>query len=135
MILIYIISSINIMDNVIIIDGKLDNKCYKKFIKQYNYLTHKGKDLNKPIVIIIQSEGGDLIVSVQIINTMLRHNGLISCYIHKYAHSGATAIALASNIIYMKPTSTLSPINIIHKIDGLEVENDIQFAKEFEKLY
>lgn len=67
------------------------------------------KNSNKNIDIILESTGGYISSNDCIINFMDNHQHKINTYIHDYAMSAATMIALASDNIYMSNYAHQSP--------------------------
>ena len=124
----------------IIIDGDIEFDTFLKFRFQYHrevcgrtdqhqcdLFSHKKafkmKDqLSIPLNIIIRSQGGSSGICKAITWILNNHIGEKFCYIHEYAFSSGTMIALSCNRIFMDKTSLLSPIDTQHPIfDDLSI--------------
>lgn len=90
----------------ICIDGLIDRMAVIDFERQYK--NHCNIDL------IIRSTGGPSYCSQQITNILHKHTGIVSCYIHSYAWSAGTIIAMWCDNIYIKNSYSVSPIDTIY---------------------
>ncbi len=108
-----IVRNVKDADIIFIVDG--DSEIENDYIipindsqKFVNILRENAKT-NKKIYMIIHCNGGCVIESDVIINSMLRHNNPIYAYIPNYASSAATLIAFAADKIYMDTYAFVTP--------------------------
>jgi hypothetical protein len=97
------------LNGYIIINGNFDEEMVASF--SYQYYNINGGNFNKPLTIIIRSFGGYTISLQKIFDILKNHQGIKTCYIHEYAFSCGTILALSCDIIYMKKKDVLSPID------------------------
>ncbi|AYV82438.1 MAG: hypothetical protein Hyperionvirus1_17 [Hyperionvirus sp.] len=102
----YIDSKADQKQNVLIIDGAIGPALFKRFEAEYKSI---GKT-DKPLTLIIRSRGGAAFETLKFINILQKHKGKLTCYIHEYAMSAGTIIALMCDQIYLA-NGCISPID------------------------
>jgi len=100
---------------IVIIDGIFDEQMETNFFYQYynnvGINNIEGINLSNPLTIIVRSFGGSGYSLEKIMNVLKKHRGYKTCYIHEYAFSCGTIVALSCDKVYMKKTDWISPID------------------------
>jgi membrane-bound ClpP family serine protease len=88
------------------VEEGIDVKTLLKFQREYKLLNK-----NEDIYIVLQTNGGDMMWTEAICNSILSHKGKgkIRCYIPNYALSGGLMIALCCDEIIMIDSAIVSP--------------------------